>query len=250
MGEPTVQPGAVQAVVSSAGPDEASTHSRRELTSTGLSLRSAIQWRDIVPSARPGAGAVPGRWGACLAVRTPPAALHFVKSPIRTHHFAARGRHGVPPGRRRSRSGTACGRCRRPGRPGCRRGEPSRPASGRSCPQTAWAGPGISNRGRWRRRAAGRQGGDREPRLEYILPGGFMGGGSQGKAGGDVQYAHTVPPSPNVGGRAVFEQRAYFSAWRMVFDVPSGKWPGMRALPCGIRTGEGSFRAVTRPLTA
>ena len=31
---------------------------------------SAIQWRDIVPARRPSAGAVPGRWGACLAVRT------------------------------------------------------------------------------------------------------------------------------------------------------------------------------------
>ena len=27
------------------------------------------------PARRPSAGAVPGRWGACLAVRTPPAAL-------------------------------------------------------------------------------------------------------------------------------------------------------------------------------
>src|SRR5436190_10656974 len=28
-----------------------------------------------IPARRPSAGAVPGRWGACLAVRTPPAAL-------------------------------------------------------------------------------------------------------------------------------------------------------------------------------
>ena len=27
-----------------------------------------------LPARRPSAGAVPGRWGACLAVRTPPAA--------------------------------------------------------------------------------------------------------------------------------------------------------------------------------
>src|SRR5438552_3735866 len=31
----------------------------------------------ILPARRPGAGAVPGRWGACLAARTPPAVFVF-----------------------------------------------------------------------------------------------------------------------------------------------------------------------------
>src|SRR5436853_7490941 len=47
---------------------------------------------------RPCAGSVPGRWGACLAVRTPPAAFPSQYSPVRTRHFASRWRHGGPPG--------------------------------------------------------------------------------------------------------------------------------------------------------
>src|SRR5260370_19855251 len=64
------------------------------------------------------------------------------------------------------------------------------------------------------------------------LYGGFMGGGSQGNARGDVQYAHAVPPSRNAGAIVVLEQRAYFSAWRMVFERPSVMSP-MRVLPWG-----------------
>ena len=37
----------------------------------------------------------------------------------------------------------------------------------------------------------------------------------------EVQYAHAVPPSPSADGRAWVEQRAYFSACRIVFEVPS-----------------------------
>src|SRR5437763_5105027 len=47
-----------------------------------------------------------------------------------------------------------------------------------------------------------------------------IGGGCQGK-GRAVQYAHAVTPSRNAGAMVVFEQRAYFSAWRMVFDSQS-----------------------------
>src|SRR5262245_64917302 len=46
-----------------------------------------------------------------------------------------------------------------------------------------------------------------------------------------AQYAHAVPPFWNCGGRIVLVQRAYFSACRMVFDVPSGMSAGMRVLP-------------------
>src|SRR5439155_7393489 len=66
-----------------------------------------------------------------------------------------------------------------------------------------------------------------------ILTGGVMGGGCQGN-GAAAQYAHAQPPSWNCGARVVLVQRAYFSAWRMVFDVPSVKSAGMRALPCGL----------------
>src|SRR4051794_28353090 len=52
------------------------------------------------------------------------------------------------------------------------------------------------------------------------LPGKSMGCGCQANAGA-VVYAQAVPPSRNAGGRAGFEQRAYFSAWSRVFDVPS-----------------------------
>src|SRR5438034_2746368 len=64
------------------------------------------------------------------------------------------------------------------------------------------------------------------------LPGRTMGGGCQGNAGA-VQYAHAVPPFRNCGAMVVLVQRAYFSAWRMVFEVPSGMSVSMRALPCG-----------------
>ena len=67
------------------------------------------------------------------------------------------------------------------------------------------------------------------------LPGRVMGGGCQGNTG-DVQYAHAVPPSRNAGAMVVLEQRAYFSAWRMVFEVPS-VMSARRALPCGLVVG-------------
>src|SRR4051812_17445306 len=61
----------------------------------------------------------------------------------------------------------------------------------------------------------------------------FMGGGCQGK-GTAAQYAHAVPPSRNGGAFVVLEQRAYFSACRMVFDSPSAfSMSVRRVLPCG-----------------
>src|SRR5687768_13772671 len=62
--------------------------------------------------------------------------------------------------------------------------------------------------------------------------GGVMGGGCQGN-GAAPQYAQAVPPSWNCGAMALLVQRAYFSAWRMVFEVPSGMSASMRVLPCG-----------------
>ncbi len=59
-----------------------------------------------------------------------------------------------------------------------------------------------------------------------------MGGGCQGNAGA-VQYAHTVPPFRNGGAMIVLVQRAYFSAWRMVFERPS-VMSARRVLPCGL----------------
>src|SRR5437870_596859 len=82
------------------------------------------------------------------------------------------------------------------------------------------------------------------------LPGSVMGDGSQGKKG-DVQYAHALPPSRNAGAMKLLEQRAYFSAWRMVFEVPSGMLAGMRAFPCGLVVGGfavRSFIPITRAL--
>src|SRR5436309_9474486 len=64
------------------------------------------------------------------------------------------------------------------------------------------------------------------------LPGSLMGGGCQGNWAAP-QYAHAVPPSRNCGAMVVLVQRAYFSAWRMVFDVPSGMSVSTRVLPCG-----------------
>ena len=61
------------------------------------------------------------------------------------------------------------------------------------------------------------------------LPGRTMGGGCQGNAAA-VQYAQAVPPSLNAGAMYVLEQRAYFSAWRMVFVRPS-VMSAMRVLP-------------------
>src|SRR5436853_604420 len=83
------------------------------------------------------------------------------------------------------------------------------------------------------------------------LPGGSRGDGSQGN-NTDVQYAHAVPPSRNGGAMLVFEQRAYFSAWRRVFDVPS-RMSAMRVLPCGPATGGFLLRSAvpdTKPLGA
>src|SRR6476659_1159077 len=75
--------------------------------------------------------------------------------------------------------------------------------------------------------------------------GGVMGGGCQGN-GAAPEYAHAVPPSWNCGAMVVLVQRAYFSAWRMVFEVPSWmSW--MRALPCGLST---NLCAITMALGA
>src|SRR5436305_8941683 len=63
----------------------------------------------------------------------------------------------------------------------------------------------------------------------------FMGGGSQGKTR-DAQYAQAVPPSLNAGTMLVLEQRAYFSAWRTVFAVPSVTSSNL-VLPCGPAAG-------------
>src|SRR5437588_5881011 len=74
----------------------------------------------------------------------------------------------------------------------------------------------------------------------------FMGGGCQGNTMA-AQYAHAVPPSWNAGGMAVLVQRAYFSAWRMVFDVPS-VMAAKVVRPCGL--GLGGPTPDTRPLGA
>src|SRR5262245_21671719 len=70
-----------------------------------------------------------------------------------------------------------------------------------------------------------------------------MGGGCQGK-GRAVQYAHAVPPSWNTGGMVVLEQRAYFSAWRIVFDSPS-VMAAKTVRPCGPG---GAVCPASRPL--
>src|SRR5262245_45210598 len=64
---------------------------------------------------------------------------------------------------------------------------------------------------------------------------GVMGGGSQGKNGAAL-YAQALPPSRNSGAMTVLEQRAYFSAKRMVFEVPS-EICTRRVLPCGPGSG-------------
>src|SRR5207237_5391797 len=67
------------------------------------------------------------------------------------------------------------------------------------------------------------------------LPGRFMGAGCQGNTAA-VQYAQAVPPSRNAGAMNALEQRAYFSAWRMVFVRPS-VMSAMRVLPWGVDVG-------------
>src|SRR4051812_19876524 len=79
------------------------------------------------------------------------------------------------------------------------------------------------------------------------LPGSTIGSGSHGKAK-DVQYAHAVPPSENAG-RFGFEQRAYFSALRMVFDVPS-VMSLRRNFPCGMSLSGPELRTASRALPA
>src|SRR5262245_7815814 len=59
----------------------------------------------------------------------------------------------------------------------------------------------------------------------------LIGGGCQGK-NGEVAYPHAVPPSWNGVAMVVLEQRAYFSANWMVFDVPSAM-SSTRVFPCG-----------------
>src|SRR5262245_17801904 len=80
-----------------------------------------------------------------------------------------------------------------------------------------------------------------------VLPGRTMGGGSQGKAM-DVQYAHAVPPSENTG-RVGFAQRAYFSALRMVFVVPS-VMSSRRTFPWGRSLSAPELRTASRALPA
>src|SRR5687768_6720727 len=76
--------------------------------------------------------------------------------------------------------------------------------------------------------------------------GGDIGGGCQLNWGAPL-FAHAVPPSWNCDGRVVLVQRAYFSAWRMVFEVPSGMSKGIRALPCGLPA---NLSPITRALGA
>src|SRR2546430_15970423 len=76
------------------------------------------------------------------------------------------------------------------------------------------------------------------------LPGRTMGGGCQGNAGA-VQYAHAVPPFRNCGAMVVLVQRAYFSAWRMVFEVPS-VMSARRGLPYGPVVAGGLVGMVFR----
>src|SRR5690242_13969407 len=63
------------------------------------------------------------------------------------------------------------------------------------------------------------------------LGGRAMGGGCQANAGAAL-YAQAVPPSWNAGTRVALEQRAYFSACRMVVVVPSVR-SSRRVFPCG-----------------
>src|SRR5262245_50468704 len=83
------------------------------------------------------------------------------------------------------------------------------------------------------------------------LPGRVMGGGCQGNIPA-VQYAHAVPPSRNGGAMYKLEQRAYLSACRMVFEVPS-VMSSKRILPCGEPTGGVLLRSAVpeiKPLGA
>src|SRR5262249_21417580 len=79
------------------------------------------------------------------------------------------------------------------------------------------------------------------------LPGRTMGSGSHWKAT-DVQYAHAVPPSWNAG-KFGFEQRAYFSAMRMVFEVPS-VMSVRRTFPWGRSTSGPVLLTASRALPA
>ena len=61
-----------------------------------------------------------------------------------------------------------------------------------------------------------------------------------------------MPPSLNAGAMVGLKQRAYFSAWRIVFEVPS-VMSARRALPCGLVTGGfllRSFFAISMALGA
>src|SRR5262245_55239641 len=79
------------------------------------------------------------------------------------------------------------------------------------------------------------------------LPGRSMGSRSHGKAT-EVQYAHAVAPSENAG-RAGFEQRAYFSALRMVFEVPS-VMSARRTFPWGRSMSGPALRTDSKALPA
>src|SRR5262245_51944470 len=48
---------------------------RNDMVQSPIQWRSALVWGPT-PARSPSAGVVPGQWGACVAVRTPPAALH------------------------------------------------------------------------------------------------------------------------------------------------------------------------------
>src|SRR5258707_639199 len=76
--------------------------------------------------------------------------------------------------------------------------------------------------------------------------GGGLGGRRPGNWGAP-QYGHALPPSWNCGAMVVLVQRAYFSAQRMVFEVPSGMPVSRRVLPCGVSA---NLSAITMALGA
>src|SRR3954467_8342905 len=54
--------------------------------------RSAVHWDVHLSARRPSAGAVPGRWGACLAVRAPPAAVFTSQRAVVSSAFLPKSR--------------------------------------------------------------------------------------------------------------------------------------------------------------
>ena len=64
------------------------------------------------------------------------------------------------------------------------------------------------------------------------MPGRSHGRRQPGERAGPAVRPRTAAV-PELRRHVLLVQRAYFSAWRMVFDVPSGMSAGMRVLPCG-----------------